>query len=126
MNPELPGRPHPRDGLPSSGRATSNRLNKILEDAGLGRPLRHPEAGSPPGAGYGEIVRSWLDAHPGKQSHAEALAAAHDGGTKVEQLANRLHFDLQVDKLLGHLNETQVLAGSAAKSAPPDAFEILE
>jgi hypothetical protein len=62
------------------------------------------------GPGYADIVRSWLDAHPDKEPHAQALAAVLDGGSKAEQLANRLHFDLQTDDALGHLSETQVLA----------------
>jgi hypothetical protein len=64
-----------------------------------------------PGNAYGEIVRSWLDANPAKMPHAQALADVLDEtGDKVKQLSNRLHFDLQVDKSLGHLNENQVLA----------------
>jgi hypothetical protein len=62
------------------------------------------------GPGYADIVRSWLDAHPDRQPHAQALAAVLDQGSKAEQLANRLHFDLQTDDALGHLSEIQVLA----------------
>jgi Subtilase family len=57
-----------------------DRLNKILDDAGLGRPLRHPEASAAAAGGSGLIVLPLAGADPMAVRDTVRAAAGKGGG----------------------------------------------
>jgi len=57
-----------------------DRLNKILDDAGLGRPLRHPEADAAAAGGSGLIVLPLAGADPMAVRDTVRAAAGTGGG----------------------------------------------
>jgi len=57
-----------------------DRLNKILEDAGHGRPLRHPETGAPAAGGSGLVPLTVAGADPMAIRDAVDTHARRNGG----------------------------------------------
>jgi hypothetical protein len=65
-----------------------DRLNEILDEAGLGRPLRHPEAGAPPAGWSGLAVLPLAGADPMAVRDTVRAAAAKGGGDLPSLILN--------------------------------------